>query len=218
MAYIYTLELENNKYYIGMTNNPEIRIGQHHEGTGASWTIKYKPINILNIKPSSGAFDENNTTKELMIKYGIDNVRGGTYCTEYIDKTQKELLQKELWSVANCCIRCGYKDHYINQCRKRIDANGQKITLKSIVKKTPKPNTTCNITTNITTNIDNIIPVKSKNCKVCGRNNHKSKDCFATSKLTGSPIVKKPCTRCKRLGHKKSVCYATTDINGNILK
>lgn len=228
MSHIYILALEDKKYYVGQTNNPQLRIEQHHEGSGACWTIKYKPIKILQIRPSTGPFDENNTTKELMIKYGIDQVRGGSYCTEHIDKTEKELLQKELWGVANCCIRCGKKDHYISECRKRVDVNGNKILSKSItppVKRTKNDinndiiNNNVNNTNN-NNNINNTIDKKPKPkvCKACGRNNHKTKDCFATTKLTGSPIVKKPCTRCHRVGHKKADCFATTDVNGKVLK
>lgn len=221
MTHIYILALEDNKYYVGQTNNPQLRIEQHCDGSGACWTVKYKPIKILQIKPSTGPFDENNTTKELMIKYGIDQVRGGSYCTEYIDEKEKELLQKELWGVDNCCIRCGKKNHYISECRKRVDVNGNKILTKSIappVKRTKNVSNTTNVsntsnTYNIPTNT-----VKQKVCKSCGRNNHKTKDCFATTKLTGSPIVKKPCTRCHRVGHKKVDCFATTDVKGTHLK
>jgi len=211
MSYIYALILEDNKYYVGKTDNPELRIEQHHEGSGATWTIKYKPINILFIKKSNSPFDENNTTKELMIKYGINNVRGGSYCSEYIDNKEKELLQKELWGVDNCCIRCGYKDHYINQCRKRIDVNGNKIILKSIAKKIKKDKVK-NVKDNVNNNINN------NKCKKCGRNNHKAKDCFATTKLTGSPILKKVCKKCGRSNHKTKDCYATTKITGETIK
>jgi hypothetical protein len=205
MSFIYVLILQDNKYYVGQTNNSTMRIEQHCEGNGSVWTKKYKPIDVMSIKASNGPFDENNTTKMLMIKYGIDNVRGGSYCTEFLDKNQKDLLQKELWGVDNCCIRCGYKDHFINMCNKRVDINGNKIILKSQVKKDK-----------VKKNIN-----KSKNsikiCKLCGRNTHYTKNCYAITNINGNPIEKKPCTRCKNIGHKKNKCYAKIDINGNIL-
>src|SRR3990170_8837053 len=130
--YVYILELENQKYYVGQTNNPQVRIEQHQHGEGSTWTLKHKPIKVLSVVQSTSPFDENNTTKMMMIQYGIDSVRGGSYCTEYIDPIQKALLQKELWGVNNCCIRCGYPWHFISECRKKIDVNGNKITLKSV--------------------------------------------------------------------------------------
>lgn len=47
MEYIYILKLKNNKYYIGKTLNVENRFHQHINGTGSSWTKKYKPISII---------------------------------------------------------------------------------------------------------------------------------------------------------------------------
>ncbi len=42
MVYIYVLKLENNKYYIGKTDNPEIRLNSHFNFNGSEWTKKYK--------------------------------------------------------------------------------------------------------------------------------------------------------------------------------
>lgn len=220
MSHIYALLLEQNKYYVGQTNNPNLRIEQHCDGHGSAWTLKYKPIKVLFVKPSMGPFDENNTTKMLMLTYGIDNVRGGTYCI--IDDLQKELLKKELWGISNKCIRCGYDGHFINACRKKIDVNGDKITLKSTVKRKKvekvdnKNNDKNNDKNNNKNNVIEIKP-KIKICKSCGRNSHITKDCYATTKITGSPMIKKPCTRCHRMGHKKTKCYATSDVNGKLL-
>ena len=44
MVFIYVLELENKKYYIGKTTNPIYRLGKHFNNSGSEWTKKYKPI------------------------------------------------------------------------------------------------------------------------------------------------------------------------------
>lgn len=198
----------------------------------SAWTLKYKPIKVLFVKPSVGPFDENNTTKMLMLTYGIDNVRGGTYCI--IDSLQKELLKRELWGISNKCIRCGHDGHFINECRKRCDVNGDKITLKSTVKREKtnkddinknKDNKNDNDKYNKNDTKDEIVQNDKKLkidrtikiCKSCGRNSHLTKDCYATTKISGSPVIKKPCSRCHRMGHKKAKCYATSDVNGKIL-
>ena len=41
MVYIYVLKLEQEKYYIGKTNNPEFRINDHFNNIGSEWTKKY---------------------------------------------------------------------------------------------------------------------------------------------------------------------------------
>ena len=44
MFSIYILRLEDNKYYVGKTNNIKKRIKQHKESYGSSWT---KNISLL---------------------------------------------------------------------------------------------------------------------------------------------------------------------------
>jgi predicted GIY-YIG superfamily endonuclease len=38
MVNIYILQLEDNKYYIGKTTQPEIRLVSHFNSDGSSWT------------------------------------------------------------------------------------------------------------------------------------------------------------------------------------
>ena len=49
-AYVYTLNLSNGRKYVGMTNNPSRRFGQHWGGNGAKWTQKYRPVSVHSIK------------------------------------------------------------------------------------------------------------------------------------------------------------------------
>ncbi len=62
---IYILKLEQNKYYIGKTNNPKLRLKQHINNNGSSWTKKYKPVSILKIHNNCDPFDEDKYTKML---------------------------------------------------------------------------------------------------------------------------------------------------------
>ena len=80
MIYIYILRLQNNKYYVGKTKYPNFRLEQHFNSTASTWTTKYKPIEVVDIIKGD-AFDEDKYTKIYMAKYGILNVRGGSYCT-----------------------------------------------------------------------------------------------------------------------------------------
>ena len=80
-ATIYVLKLEGGKYYVGRTNKKVVqRFKEHKEGKGSAWTRKYKPIKILDVILNRDKFDEDKITKQYMEKYGIENVRGGTYC------------------------------------------------------------------------------------------------------------------------------------------
>ena len=104
---IYILKLANNKYYIGKSSDPEKRFIDHKSGFGSNWTRIHKPISIEKIISNVSSFDEDKYVKEYMAKYGIDNVRGGTYVTEYLNDTDKKLLQKEIWVDAATLPLCG---------------------------------------------------------------------------------------------------------------
>jgi len=94
MVFIYILELENKKYYVGKTTNPDFRLEQHFNSFGSQWTKKYKPIKILELKPNCDDYDEDKYTKMYMDKYGINNVRGGSYVQIKLDKVTIENLEK----------------------------------------------------------------------------------------------------------------------------
>jgi predicted GIY-YIG superfamily endonuclease len=103
---IYILELNDGKYYIGKSNNIHYRYKQHLNGEGSEWTKKYHPIRIIHNFISQNEFDEDSTTKFYMKKYGIDNVRGGSYCQIILPEILKEFIQREFYHVDNKCLNC----------------------------------------------------------------------------------------------------------------
>lgn len=94
---IYVLECKEGKYYVGKTDDVERRFKQHLTGNGSWWTQKYKPIRIVKIIPNTSVFQEDAQVKELMLKHGIDNVRGGSYSREVIDEDSLRFLKRELY-------------------------------------------------------------------------------------------------------------------------
>lgn len=120
MVKIYVLELTDGKYYVGKTNNEEERILSHFSENGSAWTKKYKPIKVIETIDGD-EWDEDKYTKIYMKKYGIDNVRGGSYSTIYLDKNIIKLIEKEIMSTDDACFRCGKKGHFINDCYEDVD-------------------------------------------------------------------------------------------------
>ena len=49
-AFVYSLNLEGCKKYVGMTQNLEQRLGQHFGGSGAAWTQKYAPVSVNHVQ------------------------------------------------------------------------------------------------------------------------------------------------------------------------
>jgi predicted GIY-YIG superfamily endonuclease len=95
---IYVLRLAGGRYYIGKTDNVAKQFQEHLRGAGSSWTRKYPPISIEKTFEGVGAVDEDKITKEYMSKYGIENVRGGSYGTDVLIRSQKVALEMEIWT------------------------------------------------------------------------------------------------------------------------
>lgn len=114
--FIYVLKLVHDKFYVGKTKNILNRVSIHNIKPSCSWLKKYKILDLEEVKESRGQFDEDNTTKTYMKKYGMDNVRGGSYTTMSLTKHQKVLLEKELRSSDDTCFKCGKYGHFSKEC------------------------------------------------------------------------------------------------------
>ena len=116
MTNIYILQLINNKYYIGKTNNPQKRLLNHFQRQGSAWTKKYKPIRIEKVINNADDFDEDKWTIKYMKLYGIENVRGGSFCSIQLSESNKQTLQQMITGSGDCCYKCGQRGHFIQNC------------------------------------------------------------------------------------------------------
>lgn len=116
MVLIYILQCTDNKYYVGKTNDISIRINQHMSGDGAMWTKKYKPIKIINIINGCDSYDEDKYTIKAMAKYGINNVRGGSFVKFVLSNEERRIINQMIKGATDCCFNCGSADHYANNC------------------------------------------------------------------------------------------------------
>lgn len=115
MVYIYALKLKHNKYYIGKTSNPDFRIESHFNSKGSEWTKIHNPVKLLELIDGDD-YDEDKYTKIYMDKYGIDNVRGGSYTSIILDNETKNQLVKNSNSTNDRCFKCGKYGHFANNC------------------------------------------------------------------------------------------------------
>jgi hypothetical protein len=131
MTNIYILRLEGGKYYVGKSRDIGKRVEQHYrEGGGSAWTHKYPPIAVDQVLKGVSPFEEDRVVKEYMSRYGIENVRGGTYSSESLDPDTKQRIQQEIWGATNRCLRCGRRGHFVRECYATTAVDG--IVLPSV--------------------------------------------------------------------------------------
>ena len=135
---IYVIECEDKssgyKYYIGKTiNDVSIRFNQHknnnnnnNQGYTCAWTNKYKPIKIVETYKTKDPLDEDKTTKKYMMKYGIENVRGGSYTKIELEEWMIKSLEHEFTSAQDMCYNCNMKGHFASKCPLNKKLNIQK--------------------------------------------------------------------------------------------
>jgi hypothetical protein len=73
---------------------------------------------------NASPFDEDRYTKELMAKYGIQNVRGGSYVTMFLDEDTVDVLKREIWAAQDKCTTCGRDGHFTKDCHSASDVDG----------------------------------------------------------------------------------------------
>lgn len=186
--FIYILELEEGKYYVGKTENPDYRIESHFASNGSAWTKKYKPLSVLEIIPNCDNYDEEKHTMKCMEKYGINNVRGGSFCQIRLSDENINTLNQIINGVNDRCYMCGSDEHFANKCRVLKKKNKMCECPTSYFAPHRKIKCFLKVLESLFEDEDDDIEKINKtfnSCFRCGRQGHFVKSCYATTHLNG---------------------------------
>ena len=92
------------------------RVLEHFTGNGSKWTQLHKPIKVISVLDGNDIFAEEKHTYLAMDKYGIENVRGGSYSTIKLSENDKKKISEVIHSMKDECYKCGKKGHFVNEC------------------------------------------------------------------------------------------------------
>ena len=93
--------------YVGLTQNPHKRFNDHFNGKGAKWTKRYPPIKVIKIISDCDNFDEDKYTIMYMSEYGINNVRGGSFCQVCLSNDSIKTISRMIKGSTDKCFMCG---------------------------------------------------------------------------------------------------------------
>lgn len=133
MGFVYLLQLQDNKYYIGRTDDIERRIGQHFLGNGAVWTRLFKPLSVISYEIEKDDWFENFKTLQIMKIYGIDKVRGGSWCMIELDQLTKIKLESDISKIDDTKSYLENKEHILKcESEETIEYYIERLNLEGI--------------------------------------------------------------------------------------
>lgn len=111
-----------------------------------------------------------------MEKYGIDNVRGGSYSKLILDNNEIKFITKRIDSATDKCYKCGNNGHFAKDCDTITKSSSNNTTTESSSSNTiTESSSSNNFTTNTLT--------KFFNCKYCNKEFASLKSCTTCENL-----------------------------------
>ena len=102
---------------VGTSEDEKRRVAQHFAGDGSAWTRLHPPVEqVAPHTTTDGESGEREETLELMLRYGIEKVRGWRFTRVELTATDVEDIEKDLAERNRLCRRCGRSGHLVGEC------------------------------------------------------------------------------------------------------
>lgn len=195
MVYIYVLLLNEKKYYIGKTVEPDFRLDLHFNQNGSEWTKKYPPKKLIELIKDCDDYDEDKYTIKYMEQCGIENVRGGSFSRLKLSNDNITTINQMINGTTDKCFKCGKNGHFSKNC--------------NIGNKKPIPNRIQNNNESSDESSDD-----EWECNDCNKLFDTKKGVLYHQRFHCNGKKHNICYRCGRDTHLANNCYATTHKKG----
>ncbi len=180
---IYVLECMDGKYYVGRTGNLDKRLELHSSGRGSFWTRKYPMKSVVEVLKNADKFDEDKYVLKYMDKYGVENVRGGSYSQMVLNNDLQKCIQRHFITANNLCYICGGKGHLIRECPDNPKNARLLNNLEERRKFSEEPPRKKIKVEDISFSFDS-----EALCNRCGRTGHYTEQCFSKKHFNGEKL------------------------------
>ena len=128
---VYVLELEDDRVYVGKTQDVPRRLAAHCSGYGSAFTRVYKPTGVLlprlgNVEGDGDAAERDETLRYMMLR-GVPFVRGWKFARVEMPSEEFEEAEANIRELFDLCRKCGCKGHFCTHCRATFDRLGRPI-------------------------------------------------------------------------------------------
>ncbi len=224
---IYVLQLSHGCYYVGRTADVDQRYAQHLGGQGPKWTQLHPPLRLVEVCEVVTQFDEDNKVKELMLRHGVDKVRGGSYAAVDLSDNRLAALNAELNTARQTCFKCGQPGHYVRDCPRSSSSSDTARYDRPLHAQDSYEHFgdlrcgNCGSRSHVDAECQRSRQSVRRHrfhapgCAQCGRFSHTAIDCYAKSHQDGGDLK---CARCGRRNHATVECYARMHQDGGEVK